>query len=712
MSLTPLEAQAEMTRLAGEIDRHNRLYYLDATPEISDADYDALFRRLEDLEREFPDLRHPNSPTGRVGGAPLEKFPQMRHAVPMLSIDDVFSEGEVTEFYQRLQRLLGTERVPVMVEPKIDGVAVALVYRNGQLETATTRGDGTTGDVITENVRTIRSVPVRLKEPAPAVLEVRGEIFMPAAGFAKLNQDRDEAGLPTFANPRNAAAGTLKQLDSREVARRPLDFIAHSFGQMEGAGPATMSEFHALLKEVGIPGSEPVWHVDTLEGMLGVIHELDELRHHLPYGTDGAVIKVDDRTDQARLGATSRAPRWAAAYKFPPEQKETRLRAITIQVGRTGVLTPVAELDPVFVSGTTVSRATLHNQDEITRKDVRVGDTVVIEKAGEIIPAVVKVVLEKRSPDAVPFSLFDQVGGLCPSCSGPIAKEEGFVAWRCVNFACPAQAASRIRQFVSRKALDIEGIGSTVAEKLVERELAHSPLDLFEIPEASLAVLNLGSDEEPRIYGEKNARKVAEALQRARMMPLSRWLYAMGIPQIGESAAREMARLHETLADLATSPILTELRTLKTGERKDDNALLAPYRIASEVGPAAATSALDFFGSAAGKAVLSHMERLGLNPRSDNYAPRPEEAAASGEMPLTGKTFVITGTLSIDRDDMKALILSKGGKVSGSVSKKTHFVLAGEGGGSKRDKAIELGVPVITEAEARAMMDGTDSTLE
>lgn len=704
MSLTSLEAQAEMARLAAELDRHNRLYYLEATPEISDAEYDQLFRGLEDLEREFPELADPNSPTRRVGGGTLDSFEQVRHAVPMLSIDDVFSEGEVSDFFRRLQRLLGEERVPVIIEPKIDGVAVSITYRNGELEAAVTRGDGASGDLITQNVRTIRSVPVRLKEPAPPLLEVRGEIFMPGAGFARMNQEREEAGLPTFVNPRNATTGALKQLDSREVAKRPLAFIAHGFGRMEGVEPATMTEFHTMLKRLGVPGSDPIWHTDSLQGMLDAIRELDVKRHDLPYGTDGAVIKLDDRAAQARLGATSRAPRWAAAFKYPPEQKETVLRAITIQVGRTGVLTPVAELDPVFVSGTTVSRATLHNQDEITRKDVRVGDTVLIEKAGEIIPAVIKVIVDKRPADAQPFSLYDHVGGICPSCHGPIAKEEGFVAWRCVNFACPAQAASRIRQFVSRKALDIESVGSIVAEKLVERGLAASPLDLFSLSEEALATLNLGTDTEPRVFGEKNARKVIEALDRARSMPLNRWLFAMGIPQVGESAARELARLHETLPEAAASPLLAELRKLKTGDRKDANPLLAPYRIASEVGPAVAISVLDFFGSEAGLAVLARLEQLGLRPRSDNFVPRPAEAADSADLPLLGKTFVITGTLSIDRDEMKELILAKGGKVSGSISKKTHYLLSGEGGGSKRDKALELGVPVIDEAEARRLL--------
>ena len=436
------------------------------------------------------------------------------------------------------------------------------------------------------------------------------------------------------------------------------------------------------------------------------MRELDRARHDLPYGTDGAVIKVIDRAAQEQLGSTSRAPRWAAAFKYPPEQKETLLKAITVQVGRTGVLTPVAELEPVLVSGTTVRRATLHNQDEIDRKDVRIGDTVVIEKAGEIIPAVVRVVTEKRPEDSEPFSLYDHVGGQCPSCGGPIEQPVGFVAWRCSNFACPAQAASRMRQFVSRKALDIEGIGSIVAEKLVERGVIQTPLDLFEVPESSLATLNLGTEENPRILGEKNAAKIVETRKRAvESMPLSRWIFAMGIPQVGESASRELSRLHRNFAEIAASEILAELRTLKTGDRKEDNALLAPFEIASEVGPAVAKSALDFFQSEAGQQVLSRFAELKIAPQSDNYAPQPAEVAASGDHPLAGKTFVITGTLSAPRNEIGEKILAAGGKVTGSVSKKTDYLLAGEGGGSKLDKAEKLEVPVIDEEELERLLN-------
>jgi DNA ligase (NAD+) len=728
------DPQSEIVRLVAELDRHNRLYYEQAEPEISDAEYDVLYRRLETLEAEYPLFADPNSPTRRVGGSPSQGFEQVRHLVPMLSIDDLFEipaeeldkieaktgerpprEQELVDFYRRLQRSLGVESVPVTIEPKIDGVAVSLVYRGGKLDYAATRGDGTTGDVITANVRTIKSIPLTLPESAgaPATLEVRGEIFMPGEGFAKMNEERDEAGLPTFANPRNATAGTLKMLDSREVGKRPLDFIAHGIGLVEGGEIGSITDFHELLDRVGIRKNGPLAVASTLEEVLDAVRRLDAGRHSLPFGTDGAVIKVIDRDAQQQLGYTSRAPRWAAAYKFPPEQKETTLLDITVQVGRTGKLTPVAELTPVLVSGTTVRRATLHNESFIQERGIGIGDVVLIQKAGEIIPEVIRVV-EKKGAD-VPFSMHAHLHGVCPVCAGPIERREtesGSKAERrlvvthfCVNFECSAQVASRMRQFVSRKALDIEGIGSTVAEKLVERGLIRSPLDLFEIPEVTLATLNLGTEASPRIFGEKNAARIVRARERAaKEMPLARWLFAMGISQVGETAARELSRLHRSFSEISHSDILAELRTLKTGDRKDINPLLAAYEIASEVGPAVAASALDFFQSPAGSHVLTRLSDLGIDPSSDNFAPKPSESAGGPGKPLVGKSFVITGTLSAPRDDIAARILAAGGKVSGSVSKNTDYLIAGEGGGSKYDKAVQVGVAILSEGELEALL--------
>ena len=929
--------------LRAELARHNELYYTKAAPEISDAEYDRLYRELEELEAAHPEHADPNSPTRRVGGAPIEGFQQITHAVPMLSIDDVFElkdapvpEAELIAFYQKLRRGLGREEVEVTVEPKIDGVAVSLFYRNGELAYAATRGDGATGDDITHNVRTIRTIPLtlaptgppgdavcgidtilpfqtshenprsirptsrvaaqsllqsllhdlggnhgadvpqRLRQetesvvswavangrlidfarfgelaeshpslggqsehvvfhvpqtnrvlkltippafgaqgsaadylanigaanrmfgddirfhgvletangPAlvvsqpfvdgavpssnevddwfslagfrsvghnrwkndetgieiadahvgnlikaddgelipidlqvlsvgsglpensssiPTTLEIRGEIFMPNAAFAAMNAERDEAGLPTFANPRNATAGTLKQLDPKVVAQRPLAFLAHGLGAYDGPPLSTEHDFHQLLDDLRIPRNQPVFTARNLDEMLEAVGRINRDRHDLGYGTDGAVIKVLDRAEREVLGFTSRAPRWAAAYKFLPEQQETTLNSITIQVGRTGVLTPVAELTPVLISGSTVSRATLHNQDEIDRKAIHAGATVLVEKAGEIIPAIVKVT---RPIEGAPvFSIFDHVGGKCPSCGGPIAQEDGFVAWRCVNFQCPAQAVTRISHFASRKALDIDGLGETVADALVRHGHCHSPLELFDLTESALANLNLGTEEAPRRFGEKNSAKVLAALESAKSKPLNRWLFAMGIRQVGESAAKELARLHRDLSEVASSPLLAELLRDTRADAKRKNETLAPYAISGDVGPAVAEAITAFFQGEAGRDVLDRLNALGILPVSDNYLP-VATAADPAEKPLAGKTFVITGTLSIDRDDMKALIENKGGKVSGSVSAKTHYLLCGEGGGSKRDKAEALKVPIIGEAELRAMLEG------
>lgn len=713
---SPEQRAKELRR---QLEHHNRLYYSKATPEISDTEYDRLFRELEELERKHPELHDPDSPTLRVGGEPIEGFEKVRHLVPMLSIDDVFeltpdalekspgtrAEKELIEFYQRVRKGLGHDDVAVTIEPKIDGVAVSLVYRNGKLDYAATRGDGSTGDDITHNVRTIRSIPMELvgakASSIPPLLEVRGEIFMPNEAFAAMNTERDEAGLPTFANPRNATAGTLKQLDPKIVAKRPLAFLAHGIGAYEGPALETEHDFHSLLDALGIPRNQPVIDAHDLESTLEAVGQINTLRHELDYGTDGAVVKVLKRSEREKLGFTSRAPRWAAAYKFIPEQKETTLTAVTIQVGRTGVLTPVAELKPVLISGSTVSRATLHNQDEITKKDIRIGDTVLIEKAGEIIPAVVKVI--RHHGHSQPFSLFDHVKGCCPSCGGPISQEEGFVAWRCTNFQCPAQAVTRISHFSSRKALDIEGVGETVAEALVRHDHCKTPLDLFELDENTLANLNLGTDEAPRRFGEKNAAKVISALEDAKNKPLHRWIYAMGIRHVGESAAKELSRLHADLNELADSPILRELLADTRIDAKKKNEKLTEYAITGDVGPAVAQSMVEFFESDAGRFALKRLGKLGINPKSGNFLPIAAKADTS-KMPLAGLTFVITGTLSMDRDDMKAFIEEKGGKVSGSVSAKTSYLVAGEGGGSKRDKAETLGVNIISEDELQELI--------
>ncbi|MGC6425733.1 MAG: NAD-dependent DNA ligase LigA [Akkermansiaceae bacterium] len=713
--------ESRIKELRAALERHNKLYYQDAAPEISDAEYDQLYRELEDLEKANPEFFDPNSPTQRVGGAPLESFETRPHLLPMLSIDDVFAEAEVEDFYKRLVRTLGAENIPLTVEPKIDGVACSMVYRKGILDYALTRGDGVSGDDITTNIRTIRSIPLTLSGThIPELLEVRGEVFMPSNGFARLNKQREEDGLPNFANPRNATAGTLKLLDSKEVSKRPLEFLAHGLGAHEGAGLESESDYHALLDQFGILRNAPIWEVDSLEGVLSAIRELDEKRHHLSYGTDGAVIKVVDFAQRKTMGFTSRAPRWAAAFKYPPEQKETLLKAVTIQVGRTGVLTPVAELEPVLVSGTTVSRATLHNQEEIERKDIRIGDTVVIEKAGEIIPSVVKVVTAKRPPSASPYDLPLILNYQCPSCQGPIEQEEGFVAWRCTSFACPAQAITRIKHFSARKALDLDGLGESVAIKLIESKMVSSPLDLFTLTEDQLANLMLDPAKssagdaisKERRFGEKRAATLLNSIQRAvSELPLHRWIFAMGISHIGESSAKELARLHEKLSDLPASQIISDLAGLpdfevlqKSKRKKENHPRLKDFNIDDSLGPVAARSLKNFFNSEAGITVMARFRELTIDPKSENFAPIPP-SEASAKLPFVGKTFVITGTLSQSRSHFKKLIEDKGGKVSGSVSAKTDFLLAGESAGSKRTKAESLNVAILDEDELTQMIE-------
>ena len=747
---SPQERYAELCAI---VRHNNELYYAQAQPEISDAEYDKLYREIEELEREHPEFVTPDSPTQRVGNDLSEGFRKVTHPAPMQSIDDIFehkpeegeTDAELVEFYQRLRSSLSMAAPLVTVEPKIDGCAVTLLYRNGRLVYAATRGDGRTGDDITANVRTIKSVPFTLPTGAPELLEVRGEIYMPSADFDALNAERDADGLPAFANPRNATAGTIKLLDAEEVARRPLRFLAHGIGVYEGTPLRNTGDFTTLLDRMGIPRNQPVIYAATLEECRAAVQQVNVLRRNLGYGTDGAVIKLDDFALRESLGSTARAPRWAAAFKYLPEQKETVLRGISIQVGRTGVLTPVAELEPVQLSGTTVSRATLHNQDEIARKDIRIGDTVLMEKSGEIIPAVVHVVQSKRPADAVPYSLYDAVGGVCPSCGAPIAQEEGQVAWRCTNFTCPAQAAMRTTYFCRREALDIENLGGTVAEALVNRGYITTPLNLFTLTVEQLGALNLGSDDEPRRFGEKNASKALAALENARTLPLERWLTAFGIPTIGTVTARTCAKYHRDLAELAGGDFLRLLVQLEEGTEQynalnpkarankgaDKDELLsrqaclkeqldttaAPYtargyvaleaeganklKFTNPLGSVSTRKLLAYFNSAAGQAVLATLESLGINPAASGFI---ENMNNQVEGPLSGMTFVLTGALSRPRPEFEKMIAAAGGKATGSVTKNTTYLVAGEGGGSKRDKAAKLGIPIIGEEQLRGML--------
>jgi DNA ligase (NAD+) len=712
------EAEKNIAQLREEIRKHDRLYYQDAAPIISDREYDRLYKELVDLETQFPDLRTPDSPTQHVGGKPLEAFVQIQHRAPMLSLDNTYSEEEVVNFYKRIKRLLPDEKIPVVIEPKVDGVAVSVMYEKGRLKYAATRGDGLVGDDITQNVKTIRSVPHQLRGDAPGVFEVRGEAYLDKAGFEKLNRERKAAGLPLFANPRNAAAGSLKHLDPKAVAQRPLGIVFYGTGAIQGAEVGLHSKIFKLFKKLGLPTHEKWWVADSIDEILKAIRDLDQIRHDFPYQTDGAVIKVDAFALRQRLGFTAKSPRWAIAYKYAAERVETRLNDIIIQVGRTGILTPVAALEPVLVSGSTVARATLHNEDEIKRKDIRIGDTVVIEKAGDVIPAVVEVVKSKRPRDAKPFDFARHIHGKCPACGSPIRRDPEFVAWRCENLHCPAQTTRRVEFFAARGALDIESIGGIVADKVVERGLVREPLDLFDLKVEQLAKLNLGTEEAPRVFGEKNAAKAINTIERARTSPLSRWLFALAIPDVGKTTATQLARFHDTIQDVSNSQLLRDVvdyhekrgdkksakeiadRLIKSGFAKPSKSKAGKDGIVTEVGPVVAQSVLDFFASPAGKKILRRMKELGIQPKSEKAS-----AKKAAELPLVGKTFVLTGTLpSMTREEATEKIEALGGHVTGSVSKKTDYVLAGAEPGSKFDKAKELGVRIIDETELQKML--------
>ena len=743
--------QQRHSKLAEEIRRHDRVYYVEAQPSVSDRDYDTLYRELLDLEAAHPELRTDDSPSQRVGGTPIDGFETVRHAMPMMSLDNTYSQEEVRDFVVRVQKLLPGESLEWLVEPKADGVAISLRFENGLFTLGTTRGDGIAGDDVTANLRTIRTIPLRLnalgQADAPEVFEVRGEVIMTRSGFAQLNRERAEADEPLFANPRNATAGSLKQLDSALVARRPLDIVLYGSGKIIG-GPAVDSQSGLLdaLGQLGFRTPQHTWRCSGVDEVLDAIDELDRVRGGFDYDTDGAVIKLNSFAQRDRIGATAKAPRWAMAYKYAPEQAQTRLNAITVQVGRTGTLTPVAELEPVFLNGSTISRATLHNEDEVARKDIRVGDTVLIEKRGDVIPGVISVVKELRPTGAEPFDMQSATGGRCPECGGEIRKDESFVAWRCINTQCPAQAAQRLEHFAARTALDIECLGDIVSDKLVERGLASEPLDLFGLSIEQLGPLNLGTDDEPRVFGEKNATKLVESVARARDMGLDRWLFALAIPEMGRTTASSLAKFHDNLQAVAESPLLHEVIALdekvaetvrinprsrknrpnsdadKAGREQLYTSLVSeirellgrleslglakitkengdhPPNYTTEIGPSVARSVLDWFASETGCATVERLDRLGIDPQGG----RP-----SGGGVFAGKTFVITGALpTMSRDEAKAKIEANGGKTTGSVSKKTDYLLAGEKAGSKLAKAKSLEIPILDEAKFLKLCGG------
>jgi len=666
--MTQEEARKEIARLSEELEEHNRLYYEEAAPRISDRDYDELYRKLQDLETEFPDLLSPNSPTQRVGGAPIDGFQQIQHITPMMSLDNTYSEEELVDFYKRLRKRMDTEDIPVIVEPKIDGVAVSVVYENRQLKYAVTRGDGQTGDDITHNMRTLKRMPLTLSEAAPEMqFEVRGEVFMPKKAFAKLNEEREAAGEATFMNPRNSTAGSLKQLDPRITATRPLDVIFYGFGQTQEFDLESQEELFELLKKSRLPSHSWYRQANTLDETLAAVRELDQLRHDLPYETDGAVIKVNAVTDQRALGSTSKAPRWAIAFKFEPEQAETKLHTITIQVGRTGALTPVANLEPVLVAGTTVARATLHNEEEIQRKDIRVGDWVVIEKAGEIIPAVVKVLKEKRTGEEQPFVMPDE----CPVCETPVQRIEGQVAVRCPNPICPEKVKRRLSHFAARQAMDIDGMGESLVTQLVDAELVKDLQDVYRLKTDDLMELER--------MGKRSVEKLLQGIEASKQRPAWRFLFGLGILHVGRTSARSL---------------LTHFHSIDALSQASQEELEA----VDDVGVIVAESIFSYFQDEDNKRRLSELKELGL-PFEDAAPAEGEAEAAETSDALKGTTWVITGTLSQPRDEFAERIRQAGGKVTGSVSSKTSYLLVGDDAGSKLAKAEKLGVQVLKEDE-------------
>lgn len=734
--LTPEIAQ-KARQLRQDIAAHDRLYYLEHAPRISDRAYDRLLDALRELEQAFPELVTPDSPTQRVSEKPATGFPPARHDPPMLSLDNTYAIEALRDFDRSLHRLLPDSQWTYVVEPKVDGVAFCVRYHRGQLDLAATRGDGETGDAITANVKTIRTVPLRIPADADCV-ELRGEVFMPRAAFAELARRQAEAGREPFKNARNAAAGSLKLLDPRQVADRPLDALFYATGALQGIHFDTQIDLLNQLQDWGLRTAPWFRHCAGIDAVIDAIDDLDKQRHMLPFDTDGAVIKVNERALYGHLGATARSPRWARAYKFASEQAETILESITVQVGRTGVLTPVAELRTVRLAGSDISRATLHNAEEIARKDIRAGDHVIIEKAGEVIPAVIAARPELRQGDPPPF----RMPSTCPACQAAIVRLEGEVAHRCVNPACPAQRIARLEYLAARNALDIEGLGGRVAETLVDRGWVRDPLDIFDLDAETLATLNLGDDRHARVLGKPVAQRIVNALERSRQAPLERWLLALGIPGVGETIAGQVAACHADLDAVAGSSILRDVARLyeaaeaaravnprasanppateaerlerahhhralidevvRLGERLQALDQAFPRKTAAggadryttRIRPDAARSILAYFDTPQGAACLNRLKALGITPRGNSGSP-------DRERPFAGKTVVITGTLSgLSRSEAAAALRRAGATVTGQVSRNTDWLILGDAPGSaKRERATSLAVPIMTEAE-------------
>lgn len=671
------KARKRVEFLHQELNRHNILYYVEAKPEIPDRDYDRLHDELKKLEEQFPELKTLDSPTQRVGGLPLKEFRNIRHVKPMMSLDNTYSLEELREFDKRVRKLLSGEPVSYILEPKVDGCSISLRYENGALVLGTTRGDGITGDDITDNLKTIRAIPLRLRESdagMPSFLEVRGEAYMPVAGFLKFNAGRMARNEEAFANPRNATAGSLKQLDSKVVAQRPLAAVFYAIGAVEGVtAPETQADVLQFLKSLGFPIPAHWWICADIEEVIVRSEELQRLEVGLGYEIDGNVVKVNDLSQWTRLGATAKAPRFAIAYKYSHEQTQTCLNSITVQVGRTGTLTPVAELEPVLLAGSMIARATLHNEEEIKRKDIRVGDTVVIEKAGEVIPAVIGVCLDKRPSQAVPFDMVTHLDGKCPACGGAISRDPEFVAWRCDSLSCPAQLKRTIEHFSARHAMDIEGMGEVLVNQLVDKKLVHDVADLFFLTVDVLAGLDR--------MAEKSATNVVSAIAESRGRDLWRLIFSLGILHVGEGAARKLAD-HFMSLDALSAAGPEELQRVP------------------DIGPVMAESLVDFFSNPLNREVIGKLRVAGVNMR--NLTGRTLEAQG----PFAGKTVVITGVLEFySRDAAQEELRRRGAKITDSVSKKTHYLVVGADAGSKLAKARSLGVPILLESDFKKLLE-------
>jgi DNA ligase (NAD+) len=733
MGKSPADAKKRIDKLREELNHHNHLYYVESRPSIGDREYDKLMQELIDLEREHPDLITPDSPTQRVGGEVQTALKSVRHAVPMMSIDNTYSEAEVRAFDDRVRKALGKEQPAYVLEPKIDGASVSVRYEAGELVLAATRGRGNVGDDITVNARTIKSIPLKLRKDGasaapPRILEVRGEVYMDNDDFQRVNKEIAAEGEEPYANPRNLTSGTLRRLDPKIVAKRRLRFLAHGLGQVEPMPAHSYWEWTKLLRHWGIPLPKEVWRVANVDEAIKCLHEFEKVRPKLPYMTDGMVMKVDAFSQRDRLGATSKAPRWVIAYKYETEQQPTVLHDVRWQVGKGGSLTPVGDLEPVFIGGVTVTHVTLHNIDQIHRLDIHYGDTVVVERAGEVIPYVVEVVKEKRPKGAKPID----APAKCPVCHTKVEREalpEETIAYRCVNTACdeffvrhkvkrakarekcpvceqkvelleegidiycpnpacPAQVKERLRWFCGRSQMDIEGIGDVLVDQLVERGLVKTFADLYRLKPADIA--NISSEVEQdgktvtRTVGEKVANKVIENIENSRARGLDRLLAGLGIHHVGNRVAFVLAS-HFGSLDAIAAASKEELSSVH------------------EIGEVIAESVHDFFHNEAGRRAVKELKSVGLDPRVESAAAAPAAAAAGGsdgKLPFAGMSIVVTGTLEkFKREEIEELIQKLGGRPSGSVSRKTAFLVAGADAGSKLEKAKSLGIEVITEDE-------------